>query len=73
MNSMTKWEYQGQDENTSIDDMNELGREGWELVSFSRNLDFKTAAFYIFKRPLPPEPMTEEEMRQVVINEMVGR
>ncbi|WP_326646031.1 DUF4177 domain-containing protein [Streptosporangium sp. NBC_01755] len=46
---MTRWEYLARG-NCSADELNELGADGWELVSAAYNSDRSGFAFY-FKRP----------------------
>lgn len=48
-NKLTKWEYI-QKENCETERLNELGLEGWELVT-AFNIGFIPTTVYIFKRP----------------------
>ncbi len=41
--------------------LNELGRKGWDLVSFDHNWQHETAGFAILKRPLPSEMADGDE------------
>ncbi len=54
---ITKYEYKILSENQWEHELNNLGREGWELVAYTNNMN-STSAFitryeYIFKRTLP--------------------
>jgi hypothetical protein len=49
---MQKWEYKTTD---SLDEqsMNQLGNEGWELVSVTSENDWSQYRYLYFKRPKP--------------------
>ena len=49
---MQKWEYRIHIETLSTDELNELGRQGWELVAA---IKLNTEVHYYFKRPLEEE------------------
>jgi hypothetical protein len=49
-----KWEYRSE---TNIADLNELGKEGWELCAVIPIIDTtKIVYHYLFKRQLPENP-----------------
>jgi hypothetical protein len=50
---MIQWEYYAflDDSQIRMDRINELGREGWELISFSNSATICA----IFKRPIPKD------------------
>ncbi len=63
---MPRWEYyrlsffECRKTNTTLVDsekliarLNELGGQGWELVSFENNWQYETSGFAVLKRPLP--------------------
>lgn len=54
---MIRWEYASilNDGPASRDTLNELGEQGWELVSFVQGRD-TGQILYVFKRPRPTEP-----------------
>jgi len=56
-----KWEYRVEMPSADAGNVNldALGAEGWELVSFDRNTELEVKLILIFKRPLT-EPKPEE-------------
>lgn len=54
---MTRWQYKNQETDfypLSDDDLNDLGNDGWEMVSYLRS---GYSYHYVFKRPVAePEP-----------------
>ena len=55
---MKKWEYQTVIGALSTNDLNNLGKNGWELCAGVSGVLYKTK--FIFKRPLEEEINTEE-------------
>ncbi len=60
---MTKWEYRlyGMTSKTRVDneaELNELGKQGWELVSVENPSDQTDHWCLFFKRPAGPPPFT---------------
>lgn len=49
---MDKWEYIRPEKYLTVADLNELGKQGWEIASFDPNTD----AQYTFKRKIPSAP-----------------
>lgn len=51
LSELMKWEYKilRESESTSLDNLNELGQEGWQLAAMTPNYSF------VFKRPIEEE------------------
>ena len=53
---MKKWEYTEETDLFPLQ-LNEMGENGWELVTVVYRQNYKAEHLYVFKRPLP-EPLT---------------
>lgn len=65
---MTRWEYKWE-HNVCLDALNELGKEGWEVVTLR---DTGVTMGYLLKRPIP-QPSLEHLMRLPARAEPLGR
>ncbi len=57
------------DEKRLLDKLNELGMQGWELVSYYHNWQYEIAGFAVLKRPFTSRAAdtTLEEMSQELV------
>jgi hypothetical protein len=60
---MTKWEYRVRVNERGVDVLNDLGKQGWELIAVSPSSGSDYASLILFfKRPLEPEFGMPEEL-----------
>jgi hypothetical protein len=50
-----RWEYRRESDLT-IEELNEIGQEGWELAGYAAASDSPVRVFYVFKRPIYDAP-----------------
>ena len=50
-----RWEYRRESDLT-IEELNEIGQEGWELAGYAAASDSSVREFYVFKRPIYDAP-----------------
>ncbi len=55
---MTKWEYWFAFGPLSCGELNNIGKDGWELTAVIESTQTRGRWMYYFKRPLLPEPIT---------------
>ncbi len=55
---MQKWEYLIHDKAMSQKALDDYGKDGWEMVGFTRTIDDFTM---IFKRPFIPRPIEQKK------------
>jgi len=59
---MTRWEYKSESIRSLNENIQRLGREGWELVAYNPDI-----CSYLFKRPVPvPVPEPEPDVSRLV-------
>lgn len=50
-----RWEYR-QESGLTIEELNEIGQEGWELAGYAAAGNSPIRSFYVFKRPIYDAP-----------------